>query len=182
MRPTRANSSRRNTTRPGFSLVESAFCTILVGGLVVAALDTMRSSVAMQQSSSDNAKWKLLAAQLLNEILVHPYEDPDEAALLGLELEEALATRPDFDDVDDYDGLWESPLTREDGTALAGFDGWARAVVVKYADPVALMSNKLTDSGVKRVKVTVHRNGVAMGTMHAIRTGTPSGGLIIIID
>lgn len=168
--------------RAAFTLVEAGFCTVLVGGLVVVALDALRSSVVAQQGSADSVRWKVLANHLMTEILAHPYEDPDGSALFGLELTEVLATRASFDDVDDYDGLWESPPCHKDGTPISGFQGWTWSVVVKFADPTDLTKNKLADSGVKRVKVTVSRSGVTVGSLSSVRSGNPSGAPLVNIN
>jgi hypothetical protein len=53
---------------------------------------------------------------------------------------------------------------------------------VKYADPNDLAANKLTDSGVKRVKVAVSHNGVTAGTLSAVRSGTPRGTALLPIE
>jgi len=158
--------------RRGFSMVEAVFCVVLVSGLVVVSLDTLGASKMAQKNLGDRAVGQLLASSLMSEILNLSYEDPNDAPLFGLELLENPLTRWLFDDVDDYSSWTASPPQNRDGTVIPGLTGWAQTVQVVHVDPADFSVQKITDSGVKRITVTITHNNVVVATLVAVKTGT----------
>jgi hypothetical protein len=102
-----------------------------------------------------------LAKQMMEEIQSKAYEDPDlPTGSFGQE--ENYPPRSNLDDVDDYDGINESPPEYPDGTILNGengvpnYQGFHRHVDVENVDNSnynTTVANGTTDS--KRVTVTV---------------------------
>src|SRR5206468_12187441 len=81
------------------------------------------------------------------------YQDPTLPTLvLGAELGE---TRVTFNDVDDYNGLSESPPQTANGTTIAGYTGWTRSVQVAWANPSNPSASSLIETGLKRITITV---------------------------
>lgn len=159
--------------RRGFSMVEAAFCIVLVGGLVVVSLDTLGASKMAQRNLGERALGQLLASSLMSEIMNQSYKDPNELSVFGLELSEISAARSVFDDVDDYAGWTASPPQNRDGTVIPGLTGWRQTVQVYRADPADFAIQKITDSGVKQVTVTITRNNVTVATTVGVKTGAP---------
>ncbi len=169
------SASHRAPRRRAFTLLEAAFSTVLVGGLVVVSLGTVGSATVATQATNDAAAAKMLAASLLSEILRLPYEELTETPVFGLELLESALNRTTFDDVDDYRNWSESPPKYRDGTVIPGCSAYSYSVTVVKADPDNLASQKLADSGVKRIDVRVLKAGVEVARMSAVKTGNPQG-------
>lgn len=168
--------SRRTPSKPdrtrtrGFSLVEVVVAILVLSALLAASLNTVAASASMQRHAADRARARVLALDLLNEARRHPYDDPIAGGGIGPGPGEINGTRSLFNDVDDFNGWSASPPQRTDGSVIPGFEGWTRACTVEYvslADPNATV---MTDSGVKRITVTVHRGKQPMATATGLRT------------
>ena len=175
-----------NPRRRGLSLVEALMSMILVAGLVVASLDLFGANAQAGQSMNRGARAQLLAQSLMSEILGTAYVEPSGVSVLfGPEIGEPdliEGSRLEFDDVDDYNGLNESPPKRRDGTAIPGATGWRRKVEVRYVQSANLATGSVTDQSVKRVTVWVCWNAAtcggaapnnALATLVAVRTNSP---------
>ncbi len=156
-----------NRARAGFSLIEVAISSILVGSILVAALSTTGAVLRFRSSTSDQARATLLATDLLAEIQGRAYADPDQTPGFGRESGETL--RSQFDDVDDYDALTESSPKNLAGTALAGFTGWTRSVTVARAQRNSPMQTAAGDEGLKRITIVVAKNGVTLRTVDSLK-------------
>ncbi len=170
MTPSRDTAAARR--RPGgFSLIEAVLSVVIVGTLMVAALNTVGASRTAQVSAARRSRAVPLANALMAEILQQPYEDPTTPGdtTLGPEADEG-ATRKDFDDFDDYEDWVESPPQRRDGAEIPWSRGFKRTVRVKWCDPSDLDDDLDTPSGVKRVRVRVFYNSQEVFTLRAIRT------------
>lgn len=157
-----------------FSMVEAAFCVVLVGGLVVVSLDTLGASKMAQRNLGERALGQLLASSLMSEILTLGYEDPNETPVAGLELSENSLLRTTYDDVDDYINWTASPPQNRDGTTIPGLTGWQESVQIDVVDPANLNSKRVVDTGVKRITVTITRNSVVVATLVGVKSGTPN--------
>lgn len=156
----------------GFTLIEAVMATLIVAILLGVALTTLGSSRAGQVRLTQEAVAHMLAAELLGEIVTLPYHDPNDVSLLGIELSEVLTpqTRTTLDDVDDYHNWSESPPQTRDGTPMTQFAGYQRTVRVDYVTHNDLTTPVLLDSGIKRIRVQVLRNGKPLATLTTIRT------------
>ena len=154
-----------------FSIVEAVISIALVSGVLVAALNTVGASFAAQRGVGDRARGQLLANGLMTEILATAYEDPNETIAFGLEVSESVATnRTLCDDVDDYRNIVDSPLRLKDGTAIQGFTGWSRSVVVLRVSTSDLNTPAAGETGAKKIIVTVKHGQVPVATLVGIKT------------
>ncbi|MEK7731056.1 MAG: hypothetical protein AAB363_04290 [Planctomycetota bacterium] len=160
--------------RCGFSMVEAVFCVVLVSGLVVVSLDTLGASKMAQRNLGERALGQLLASSLMSEILNQSYEDPNETPVAGLESTENALLRTTYDDVDDYINWTASPPQNRDGTVIPNLTGWEESVMIEVVDPSDLNTKKTSDSGVKRITVTITGNNVVVATLVGVKTGTPN--------
>lgn len=160
--------SRR--TGRGFTLVEAAIATALVGGLLAAALHVVGVLGATRRWQSDRVLAHHLALSLLHEIVAQPYgEDADGAGLGPGSVEAAAGTRLLFDDVDDYDGLSESPPATKAGVALGGYSGWTRSADVHFVRSNNPSQINGSETGLKRITVVVSRGGRELARLTALR-------------
>lgn len=161
--------SHSRTQRPGFSLVETAIATVLVGGLFVVAMNMVGASRITQARYADREQALLLAEDLLNEILAQPYEDPDGDIAFGLEVGELLTLRTSFDDTDDYNRATQSPPTDADGKAIPGAERFTREVVVRWVDPQTPTVSRSSETGIKQVTVRVSRGNQTLAELTGLR-------------
>lgn len=149
----------------GFTLVETALATVLVGGLFVVALNMVGASRVTQSRFAERDQAMLLAEDLLQEVLAMPYEDPDGGIAFGIESGETLSLRASLDDADDYHGTTESPPTDADGNAIPGAENFTRTVQVHWVQPSDPKTVAASETGLKRVVVAVRKSGRAAVTL-----------------
>ncbi len=158
--------------RRGFSLVETAIATVLVGGLFVVAMNMVGASRITQSRYADREQALLLAEDLLNDIVALPYEDPDGGIAFGIEIGESLSLRLSFDDADDYHGTTESPPADSEGNAIPGAERFTRSVVVQWVEVDDPETISPSETGVKRVTVTVNLAGRKMAELSGLRSAS----------
>lgn len=152
---------RRQATRRAFTLVEVILTILIVGVGLVASMRALPVLLQVSQATSDHMTAQQLATDLLAEIAMLPYEDPDGAAVFGREPGEAAHNRADFDDIDDYNGWKASPPQTKDGQAESDCDGYVRSVIVQSTN--ANNFNQIEGDSVskpKRITITVSRTGM----------------------
>lgn len=157
--------------RRALSLVEAVVAMTIVGVTLVAALNTLGASRLAWRTTADRTRARLLAQQLMTEIMQQDYADPEGGTGLGRDAGEPASPRSSFDDADDYNGWSASPPEDADGNPIPETDGWEHSVTVAYADPLNLRSGTLLDTGVKRITVEVGRSGAVIASLTAVRTG-----------
>jgi type II secretory pathway pseudopilin PulG len=120
------------TNRRGFTLVEAMLAAVILSMTVCCVLAPF---VAGAQNDQDNAKAVLasaLAQELMEDILTMPFADPQtpDALTPGPDAGETADPRT-FDNVDDYDGLYEPPGSFADRpvSGPVARDLWRRAAV-----------------------------------------------------
>jgi MSHA pilin protein MshD len=150
---------RRASDNRGATLIE-AVVAILVLGIAIPPLVALYTTVAARSNDGTYQEVALAHAEsLLEEIVSKEFEDPD-LSMGSFGTEEG--SRAAWDDVDDFDGLSESPPERIDGTPLDDYAGFTRSVLVHNVtaadpDPVTPANDGWT--GYKRIAVTVAWTG-----------------------
>jgi len=155
---------------PGFTIVESVLSTIIVSVMLVVALNLVGTSKLTQQKAALASRGRLLAEDLLSEILRQNYQEPDETVLFGRETGELATSRGAYDDVDDYQGWSGSPPATKSGAALANATGWKRTVTVERIDPLDPATVKGVETGAKRITVTAYYLSVPQASLVAVKT------------
>ena len=153
-----AKASRdRLRSRGGLTLVEVSISTLIVGLLMVASLQSVANIGRTWTITNQLVDGQGLAQELIREILAQGYSDPTDPNATTWGLETGETTRATFDDIDDYSGWTESPVKNAAGTALAGYTGWTRSVLVDKlnADSYITVPNNSADQGLRAVTVTV---------------------------
>ena len=151
--------NRRSQPRAGFGLIESSIAVLLTGLLMLAALRSVGASKRREAGTGDLVRGQQIAADLMNEILRQAYQEPTDLPLFGLEPNESTGNRSLFDDVDDYINWSSSPPKDRSGTAIPGFTGWTQAVSVIWANPSTLGTTTNSDTGLKKITVTISKSG-----------------------
>ena len=145
----------------GLSLIEVVASTLIVGVMLVAALNTLGAVFRSQRLNAARLTGPGLAHELMGEILSLPYEDPEEPGdSIGREIDESGGNRADLDDVDDYDNWSANELPaknpqNKDGVEHPGYVGWNRTVQVNWVNVTSIATTLSSESGLKLITVTV---------------------------
>jgi MSHA pilin protein MshD len=171
---------RMSKKRPGihrtcaaFTLVEAVMACLVVSILLVSAMRAAGVASVYQYSIANRARARLLATQLLADISSTSYEEPSGTVLFGTESGETSSSKANYDDVDDFNGWTESPPQDRDGNAMAELTGWQRSVAVVWVNSTSPTTVSATETGIKRITVTVSRNNAALATAVAIKVKAP---------
>ncbi|MEO0482421.1 MAG: prepilin-type N-terminal cleavage/methylation domain-containing protein [Planctomycetota bacterium] len=192
-----AGESRQSSARRrGVTLVEAVLSMVIVSVLLVSALNAAGQVWQSRQTAHDTMRGQPLADELLAEILDKAYADPDDPDRgIGLDPGESADDRGQFDDVDDYQGYAATPPEDGNGNPIESFDGWTRAVTVGFVADGSFGALTATDTGIKRIEVSVSHNGRPIASAFALRTSawdpkavptdpadTPSTLLLVVRD
>jgi MSHA pilin protein MshD len=145
----------------GFSLIEAAMSTVIVGVMLTASLRMLGGAIRTRAAMRDRTRAVLLARRILSEVQQQPLTDPNV---------DSGETRTTFDDVDDYDNLTLSPPTDSDGTAIAGYTNWSVLVRVAWADPTNPAQLGTSASNMRRITVTVTSPGGRKTILNGLRS------------
>ncbi len=156
----------------GLTLIEVVAATMIVGLMAVAALNALGAATKSANSIGNRAVAAGLADELMSEIMMQSYSDPDGSAVFGHESGESTSVRSAFDDVDDYDGWNASPPQYRDGTVIPDRTNWRQRVTVTYVTPSNPTQTSSSDAGAKRIHVTIEYQGVTLADQYAVRTDT----------
>jgi MSHA pilin protein MshD len=151
----------------GFTLVEVIIAMLLISIAALGITYVMGLGLRHQSDALWQSKAVALAQAYHEEIASRRY---DENAPLGGTPPCSPATVPctaagafndgesraEFDDVDDYDGVNDSPPVDSLGSPRLGYDSFTVEVAVAYADPALVATLGLDDpTDAKVVRVTV---------------------------
>lgn len=168
-----ATRTGRSLGLAAFTLVEAMLASLIVAVLLVAVLQTVGATGLARYKAGERATARFLADALVADITSLAYRDPGSSPVFGLEAGETAASKVNYNDVDDYNGWSESPPLDRCGNVLPGLDGWRRSVAVAWVNANDVTQTSATETGAKRITVTVAHNGVAVATRVAIRTNAP---------
>lgn len=163
----RRNPDRTSYRPSGISLLETVLSLLILSGAFVAALNTITAARASQAIVAERRIGRVLAEDLMAEILSHPYK---EDALLGLELGENTGDRSNFDDIDDYRGWSSSPPEDVNGVPIPGAEGYTRTAFVQWIEKDNPTTYAFNDEGVKLILITVKRGDKVIVQLFGYRT------------
>jgi prepilin-type N-terminal cleavage/methylation domain-containing protein len=151
---------RHTRARRGFTLIETALATVIVGTGVLAVVTAYQAFHKQNRWASQAAIGQRLGNEIRELTLRFPKQDPVTGdAIWGPEEDEFDVV--DYDDLDDFDGF---VFSAEDGTGpinamgelIEQMPGWSQTVSVQYIDPFEItqtVPDRLTD--LVRVQVVV---------------------------
>lgn len=157
-------SPRRRTQTRGFTLIETALATVIVG---VGVLSMISAQVAFhkQNAWSTHASIAERLGNEIREMTLHlPRHDPvTSTETWGPEVNEIYVE--DYDDVDDFDGDGDGLIfSAADNTGpingmrevISNMPGWSQIVTVESVDPYFINdSTAIVDASTNMVMVTV---------------------------
>lgn len=158
--------------RAAYTLLEVVISSAIISVMLVAALQAVAASRVSMRRLGDHSRGALLAQDLMTEILAQSYCDGAFGlGSFGINATEAAAgNRSLYDDVDDYDDWVASPPEYQDGTPIPETTGFERRVRVDWVQPDDLSQTSGSETGIKRIIVTVSLDGEVVARLTAIRT------------
>lgn len=112
----------RHRTQSGVTLIELVVSIVVISIAVTVVLGVLTSTTGASADPMIRHQAVAIAESYLEEITVKPVDDPD-----GIDGE---ASRPLFDDVDDYDGLNDAGARDQFNTAIADLNDYNVSVAV----------------------------------------------------
>ena len=106
----------------GVTLIEVVVSIVIIAIAVSSVLGLLASNVQRSADAMVINQGITIASANLEEISLKPFSDPD-----GVDGE---AGRINFDDVDDYDGLFDSGAVDQFGNAISSLDDYTVSVAV----------------------------------------------------
>lgn len=164
---------QRRRSRAGVSMLEATGATLIVGLTLIASMRAVGASVKVQSRTAESEKACFLATAMMTEITRQYYQNPTTPVLFGPEAGETGPNRKNFNDVDDYNGWSESPPQNQDGSLLPDLSGWSRTVTVQWISATDATLTSPTETGAKRIMVSVLHNNVVRATRVGVRTNAP---------
>lgn len=165
----------RRTSHRGFTLIEAMVSIVIVGGMLAASLRVAGSAAVARAKAAEQSRGLAMARGLMAEILAQSYREPVSPVAFGLESGESQTNRSTLDDVDDYHNLSESPPKNRDGTIFYNAGTWTRVTKVEWVTSSTLTqaTASATDTGVKRVTVTVSHRGAVVAKLVGFKCNLP---------
>ena len=162
--------------KKGGSLVEVMIATIITGVALIPVLRMLAFTATSYNTRAQRDIAEMLATELLVEISSKEFEDPSgENLVFGPDLDET--GRFDFDDIDDYHLLNESPPLHLDGTLINGRNNYRRTVSIAFVDPnhptsyAPLESQSLSTELLKHVTVNIFWKNELVCSRQTISSG-----------
>ena len=175
--------SRRAHSRRGLSQVEVVVSTVIVGILMVASFSTIAASRRSQMSESNEVRGMAIAEALIAEITQLPMRETPCDCGYGPEAGETGANRVNFDDVDDYQNLIDSPPKSRIGTACAGYSDLSRRVAIDLVTTADWNATSATYVGVYRITVRILLGTKEVCRLVAYRTsGSQGSGSVVGVN
>lgn len=158
-------------TRRAFTLIEIIVAMAVMSLMLVAALNTVAAARTGQYKAEELNRAQLLAQRLMGEILQQASTDPAGGlGSFGPGGSEVTGNRSLFNDVDDYHNWQASPPQDKNGSAVAWATNYEESVNVVWVSPADLSQASGSETGVKRIIVTIKRLGREVLTLTAYRT------------
>jgi len=162
-------------SRRGISQVEVAVSSLIVGVLMVACFSAVAASRRSQVYESNRVRGLAIAEALVSEITQLPMRDPSCDCGWGPGNEELGSNRMNFDDVDDYRDLIDSPPRSRSGVLLTGYSDLSRRVAIDRVANSNWNSVTNTYAGVYRITVRVLRGSSEVCRLVVYRTSGSQG-------
>ena len=169
----RVRGPRHRVGVRAFAILEAVLATAVVALILVAAMRVNAASNLAQYKAAERVEGSMLAQALMAEVYQLAYEDPAAPVLFGREANETLVAKSALDDIDDFNGYTETPPKDKDNVTISGASGWTRSVAVAWVPLTDTTATSLTETGIKRITVTVKRGNAVVAMLVAIKSKAP---------
>jgi prepilin-type N-terminal cleavage/methylation domain-containing protein len=154
----RLNNVMKGSRQQGYTFLELLLAVTITGIGICAVMAGLQNGLWFAHTSGSIELARLFAESMRQFSEDLEFNDPDGGGVFGPE--ESLLS--DFDDINDLDGLVQSPPIHGDGSVMTAFPEWTQKVSVDSVDPSTLAT--VGKGGTKAVQVTVvvERDGEEM--------------------
>lgn len=128
-------STTRRSGRGGFTLIEVAVATAIIGIGVVALLVAIASNTRVNDAGSKLSQAIVLAQELREWTMALPFSDQDPGDKGNPPGPDGSDPQVFVDDLDDMMGVTYSPPRDGEGQALHSLQGWAQTIELTWCDP-----------------------------------------------
>ena len=144
--------------RGGFTLIEAAIATVVIGMGVVTLMHAMGSGTRVNGEARDITHAVFLSQEIREWTLQLPFTDPEEAADVDPGPDAANSPAQFVDDLDDLMDYTFTPPRDGQGEKITEMSDWSQEVQMEWRDPLNLSSPMVDgDSDVVCVTVTVRK-------------------------
>ena len=126
------NRLRERGVHSGFSLVEVAVATAIIGIALASLLMALKSGTRTNEASRGLAQAVFLAQEIREWTLRLPFKDPEDPG--GAPGSEEGDPQVAVDDLDDLMGVTFSPPRDAYGSVIAGMSGWSETITLTWRD------------------------------------------------
>jgi prepilin-type N-terminal cleavage/methylation domain-containing protein len=151
---------RSGAVRTGFTLIEVAIATAVIGIAVVALLTALAAGTRTNSAGQELSQAVFLSEAVREWTLTLPYSDEDPGDVGNPPGPDGSDPTDFVDDLDDLLSVTYDPPKNSMGNDLTDMIGWSQVVSLTYRDPNDLdtvVSPGPTD--VARVEVTIQHTG-----------------------
>jgi hypothetical protein len=151
----------RSCVRRGFTLIEAALATMIVGLGVVAMLQLLTVGTMANLEGGKVVTGLNLARNVREFSLPLKFKSPTNPTGWGVDGGESLSNPKGWDDIDDLAGVTFDPPIDGAGNQMTNYPGWKQKVTVQTVDPdnVRLATTNGSQPAI-RLTVTAELNGV----------------------
>jgi prepilin-type N-terminal cleavage/methylation domain-containing protein len=162
--------THHRTNVGGFTLVEAMVAVMVLGIAAASVLFPFISGAALQAEGVNRTLAARLASDLMEQILLLPFHDPDDEASYNLGPESGETIPTGFDNLDDYDGYSELQGQVKDATGAVFTDSryanFSRDVTCEYVYvPPQPAETDPAKCEFIRITVQVDYSGLSMATI-----------------
>jgi type II secretory pathway pseudopilin PulG len=129
------NRSSQRHAHYGFTLIEAAVATVVIGLGIVALLAAMGAGARNSQTSQQLTQAVLLTQEIREWTVALPFSDPDPGDQGKPPGSDGSSPQVFVDDLDDLMGVTYSPPRDGRGNAIAGLHDWAQTITITWLDP-----------------------------------------------
>jgi hypothetical protein len=171
------NATRRRQGRAGFTLMEAALTTVIIGVGCVAMLQLLSAGTVATRDGTELTMGMNLAGNVRECLMGVSFADPTVTDNWGPEAGETLLT---YDDLDDFDGKTFSPPIDARRHPLDGYGSWSQSVKVESVQPTDVtktMSHMTLAAPLRptsRITVTVQHNDKTVYVLTWVASYVPS--------
>jgi prepilin-type N-terminal cleavage/methylation domain-containing protein len=148
------------SVRGGFSLIEVAVATVIVGVGVTALMVALAAGTRTNRAGQELTQAVFLAQEIREWTLKLPFSDPDPGDANNPPGPDGTSPQIFVDDLDDLLNVTYDPPRDGKGTAIAGMAGWSQTIRLTWRNPsdlTSVVTNGASD--VIHVKVDIARRG-----------------------
>ena len=148
--------ARQTTLRRGLSLIEVIVSLVLVSTILLVSITASANLMRDRSTIRSAMRAQELAGEILDEISVRSFREPDDDSVFGPEPDEDPIDRATFDDIDDYDQYVDSPPTYRDGVVIDGYTGWTFQINVNPAEStdLGIVTSSDNDAPLRLITIT----------------------------